>query len=111
MATPESIVKNKVKKVLKEAEAYQFWPVQMGYGAATIDCIGCHEGRFFGIETKAPGKHPTARQRLTIESQQEAGAMVFVIGEAEVITASGMKSYSGIEELEEWLNNPPERAY
>lgn len=96
--TPEGKVKNLVKHMLKKYGAYQFWPVQTGYGAATLDCIGCFEGLFFGIETKAPGRHLTPRQELTVDDMREAKGRVFVIGEREVEGA-----YSGLDELETWL--------
>ena len=98
MATPEGKVKDKVKRLLKKYDCYQFWPVQSGYGAPTLDCLGCCNGFFFGIETKAPGKHPTPRQRLTMEDMESAHGKVFVIGEKLV---DGI--YSGLGELEAWL--------
>lgn len=100
MSTPESKVKNKVKALLKKYDAYQFWPVQTGYGAATLDCLGCHNGRFFSVETKAPGKKLTVRQRDTIERMQGADAKVFVVGEK--LKEDG--EYSGMRELELWLH-------
>lgn len=96
--TPEGKVKARVKKVLKAAGAYQFWPVQMGYGAATVDCIGCYKKMFYAIETKAPGKHPTPRQELTIKDMRDAEGAVFVIGES---FEDG--EYSGMQSLIEWL--------
>ena len=101
MATPESKVKAKVKALLKHHEAYQFWPVQMGYGAATLDCLGCHAGRFFAVETKAPGKKLTVRQEDTASKMREAQGVVFVVGEK--LLDSG--TYSGMTELEKWLKN------
>lgn len=98
--TPEGKVKAKVKKVLKEYRAYQHWPVQAGYGAPTLDCVGCYNHLYFAIETKAPGKKPTPRQQLTIEEMEAAGAKVFVIGEVEI---KDRKTYSGMDELIEWL--------
>lgn len=77
--TPEGKVKNKVKKILDKYGAYYFMPVQTGFGAATLDILACYKGEFFAIETKAPGKKPTARQELTIERMEKAGATVFVI--------------------------------
>ena len=81
--TPEGRVKNAVKKVLTDSKRwgkiYQFWPVQMGYGAATLDCLGCYQGRAFAVETKAPKGKLTARQRLTIREMETAGMTVFVI--------------------------------
>lgn len=81
-ATPEGKVKAVVKKRLDEAGAYNHWPVQTGYGAACLDCHGCHNGIYYAVETKAPGKHPTARQLITIEDIENAGGKVFVIGES-----------------------------
>ena len=93
MATPESRVKEKVKKVLKAHGAYWHMPVQNGMGAPSLDFVGCHFGRYYAIETKAGNKQPTPRQKLTIESIQAAGGKVFVINEE-----------TGTGELEEWLN-------
>lgn len=106
MPTPENKVKAKVKALLKEFSCYQFWPVQTGYGAATLDCIGCHKGRYFSIETKAPGKKLTPRQVLTIEEMRAAGGVIFVIGEymyaADFESKTNIR-YSGMDELHAWL--------
>lgn len=66
MKTPEGKLKDQVKAFLKEKGAYYHMPVQMGYGSPSLDFIGCHQGKFFAIETKAKGKIPTARQNLTM---------------------------------------------
>ena len=118
--TPEGKVKAKVKRLLQKYGCYQFWPVQTGYGAPTLDCLGCHNGFFFGIETKAPGKRPTPRQRLTIEDMEAAEGVVFVVGE-KLLYKKGQPMtgtvklpegkdppapediYSGMGELEAWL--------
>ena len=60
--TPEGKVKRKVKELLNEYGVYQFWPVQTGFGARTLDCLGCHRGQFFAIETKRPGQKMTEQQ-------------------------------------------------
>jgi penicillin-binding protein-related factor A (putative recombinase) len=75
----EKTVKAAVKKRLKELGAFQFWPVQMGLGEATLDCLGCYQGKFFSVETKRPGGKLTTRQKFTIVKMREAGALVFVI--------------------------------
>jgi hypothetical protein len=75
----ENHVKKAVKERLNEIGAYHFWPVQMGLGEACLDCIGCYNGLFFGIETKRPGKMPTQRQLFTAERMRAAGGMVFVV--------------------------------
>lgn len=90
--TPEGKVKALVKKVLSSHEAYYHMPVQSGLGAPTLDFIGCHKGRYFAIETKAPGKKPTERQMLTMGAIRDAGGAVFVVdGETSLAT------------LEQWL--------
>ena len=76
MATPEGKIKAALKKRLNELGVYAFWPVQTGYGAATLDCIGCWQGRFFAIECKAPGKQMTLRQQLVASIIHEAGGLV-----------------------------------
>lgn len=91
-ATPEGKVKKRIKELLVEYGAYSFMPVQNGMGAPTLDFLGMHKGVGFGIEAKAPGKKPTARQEGTIAAMEKAGGKTFVIdGEA------------GYNELENWL--------
>lgn len=78
--TPEGRVKAQVKRLLDKYKArYEFWPVPYGYGASTLDCLVCFCGRFIAIETKAPGKKPTDRQRLIIEKIRAAGGVAIVI--------------------------------
>ncbi len=100
--TPEGKVKNEVKKVLTDSKRwgkiYQFWPVQTGYGAATLDCLGCYQGRSFAIETKAPGGKLTARQKLTIREMEAASMTVFVI--------DGKEKIEDLEMWLEWVGGP-----
>lgn len=78
MKTPESYVRDPVRKWLKEIGAYRFSPVQMGLGATTLDDLCCIKGRFVGIEYKAPGKQPTPRQNLTMaEIMRNGGVAVW----------------------------------
>lgn len=92
--TPEGKVKRKVSKLLKASKGtYYFMPVQTGYGSPTLDYLGCSRGRAFAIETKAPGKQPTARQKVIINEMKQAGMKVFVI-------AGNPSEY---EELRLWL--------
>jgi hypothetical protein len=73
----EADVKRALKAYLKNLGAYQFWPVQTGYGSATIDGLVCYRGRFYGIETKRPGrKEPTPRQRCVMREITGAGGEV-----------------------------------
>lgn len=52
-------------------------PVPSGYGVPTLDFIGCYKGFFFAIETKAPGKEPTPRQRKTIKDIGANGTAIW----------------------------------
>jgi hypothetical protein len=77
--TPEGKTKEQVKKLLKAHGAYYHMPVMNGMGAPTLDFICCHNGRFFAVETKAPGKKPTPRQEQTMTEIAFAGGYVFVV--------------------------------
>lgn len=79
----EKTVKAAVRKRLKEIGAYQFWSVPFGLGDTTVDVLFCYKGIFGGIETKAPGKHPTLRQKITLEKIKAAGGLTFVIDTTE----------------------------
>ena len=107
----EKYVKEQVKKLLKKYGAYYFMPVQTGFGASSLDFIGCHKGRFYGVETKRPGKKMTPRQELVSAQMREAGAAVFLVGDdciwevqdkgyGDIRVAVG---YTGMEQLEGWL--------
>lgn len=82
--TPEGKVKKAVTKVLVEhlstrGGIYWFMPVPGGYGQSSLDYLGCANGRFFAIETKAPGKKPTPRQETMMDRIRAGGGRVFVI--------------------------------
>jgi hypothetical protein len=79
MTTPEGAVKYKVKQLLEKYKAYYYMPVPAGYGKPSLDFVGCYRGQFFAIETKAEGKHATARQSITAQEMISAGAAVFFI--------------------------------
>ncbi len=96
----EAKVKDRVKKLLKEYRCYWFMPVQSGYGSASLDFLGTHRGRFFAVETKAPGKRLSPRQELIADEIRAAGGAVFIIGEAYYDETN---TFSGMELLEAWL--------
>lgn len=78
--TPEGKIKDMTKKLLKKYGAWYFMPVSNGLGAHGIpDIICCHMGKFIAIETKAPGKKPTALQALCHEAIRKAWGEVFVV--------------------------------
>jgi hypothetical protein len=98
MMTPEGKVKKVVRDLLARYDGlYSEWPVPSGYGRATIDCMGCYRGRFFGIETKAPGGKTTPRQDISIAAMRAAGGEVFVID-------------GDVTQLKEWLDAHRDRA-
>jgi hypothetical protein len=93
-ATPEGKVKRKVSTLLSRfPRVYYEMPVPGGFGKTTLDYIGCANGRFFSIETKAPGGKPTERQWSTIRQMERAGAVVRIIDGQE----------HQLKELESWL--------
>jgi len=74
--TPEGAVKVEIKKGLKTIGAYQFWPVQTGFGKRGIDCYACVKGRMIGIEVKrAEGGVLTEIQRKTLQEIRDAGGI------------------------------------
>lgn len=77
--TPEGKVKAQVKKVLDKHGVYYHMPVQNGMGAPTLDFIGCSRGRYYAVETKAPGKKPTERQEVTMGKIRASGGVCFVV--------------------------------
>lgn len=91
--TPEGRVKAQVDALLKQHEAYYLKPVQNGMGAPALDYHGSHQGVAFVIETKAPGKAPTARQLNTLRRIAASGAACFLID-------------GDLTELSNWLTFP-----
>lgn len=102
MRTPEGRVKSKVKALLAQYPVYGNWPVPGGYGEPMLDFVGCLNGRFFAIETKAPGEKLTPRQEFIKSNMESAGGKVFVI--------TGLNSemddpstWTGWADLQSWL--------
>ncbi len=80
--TPEKKVKKKVVEILKQYNAYYFYPVTGGYGASGVpDIIACYNSKFLGIEVKADAKKrgPTALQQKNIRQINDAGGVGVVI--------------------------------
>ena len=92
--TPEGRVKKVVSRLLQDTpEVYYYMPVPGGYGGTTLDYVVCHRGRFCGIETKAPGKKPTARQKQIIAAMERAGGKTFVIDSTDDETMQPLKDW------------------
>jgi len=83
MSTPEGKVKVKVKAMFKRYGIYYHMPVQNGMGEPTLDFVASVNGRFFAVETKAPGKKLTQRQLVTKDKMAKSGAYVFVVSNDE----------------------------
>lgn len=80
--TPEKKVKRKIVDLLKEYNAYYFYPVTGGFGASGVpDVVACVNGRFIGIEAKADLKKnkPTALQKKNLDHIEMAGGIALVI--------------------------------
>lgn len=80
--TPEGKVKKKVAELLKQYDAYYFFPAMGAFGRAGIpDIVGCYRGRFFAVECKAGKGKTTAIQEAEIKKIQSAKGYAFVINE------------------------------
>ena len=89
---PEAKVKKECRAYLKSIGAYVFSPVQMGYGAATVDDLVCMAGVFAGIEYKRPeGGKLTERQKRCLDEIWHAGGRTVVV--------------CSVEELRLWATN------
>lgn len=85
-ATPEKRVKDAVKRYLDEIGAWYFSPVSNGMGRHGIpDVIACLNGRFVGIECKAPGRraNTSALQDREIAGINTAGGVAIVVDDVE----------------------------
>lgn len=80
MTTPEGAVKKEIRTYLTQIGAYQFWPVQMGYGATTVDGLVCYKGWFVAIEVKRPDTRPkpTPRQLTRLDEIKSAGGWTII---------------------------------
>ena len=75
----ERDVKRKLRELLDEIGAYQYWPVPMGLGAATVDVLFCYRGWFYAVETKRPGVNKsTPRQASVLREVAAAGGGIAV---------------------------------
>lgn len=80
MATPESKVKERVKRLLDKFGAYYFMPATAGYGRSGVpDIVGCLNGRFFAVECKAGNGKVTALQQREIERIRAVYGKAFLV--------------------------------
>jgi hypothetical protein len=81
-ATPEKRVKDKCVELIKNFNAYHFFPPANGMGRAGIpDIVVCFKGKFLGIECKAGANKTTALQERELAAIQRAGGSAMVIRE------------------------------
>lgn len=87
--TPESKVKDKIKKILKQHGVYFTMPIGTGYGNAGVpDFLCCvpPRGGFLAIEAKANGGKTTALQDKNIDEILVRGGEAVVIDENGLVT-------------------------
>lgn len=95
--TPEGKAKAKVKRLLKKAGCYFFFPPGTMYGSSGIpDIIGCKNGVFFGVEVKAD-TDVTALQQKNLDDIVSHGGKSFVVR----IRLDGREE--GLNELKQFL--------
>lgn len=74
-----------------------FMPVSNGMGVTGIpDFLGEYKGRFFAIETKVPGKSPTALQQAQLSALYITGALEVVVHDLVDLTALRVRLLKGI---------------
>ena len=92
MATPESKVKEKIKKILKEHGAYYAMPMGTGYGNSGVpDFLVCLQGQFVAVEAKAGKGTPTALQEKNLRDIKVSGGYAWVVNE------------ENLDEFKEWV--------
>jgi hypothetical protein len=70
---------------------YKAWQGMMSKKGVS-DIIGCYKGRFFAIEVKRPGRHPTDAQQLFLKQVTEAGGLgILAYDVGMVATALGLE--------------------
>ncbi len=81
-ATPEKKVKDKVVAILKQEDAYYFFPATHGFGRSGVpDVVACVNGYFLAVECKAGKNKITALQAREIQSIRRANGVAVVVNE------------------------------
>lgn len=83
----ERVTKEDIKAYLTEIGAEYFMPVQTGYGARTVDILGCLRGHFFAIEVKRDldKKGLTGPQLRELRRWERAGAIVLAVDDVDQV--------------------------
>jgi hypothetical protein len=89
--TPEGMVKQHIKKILKDAGAYFCMPVSNGMGRHGVpDFLVCYRGKFIGIEAKAGRGTTTALQDRELAEIVQAGGVSLIINENDLDYLKGI---------------------
>jgi hypothetical protein len=100
-ATPEALVKKKVRDILNKEGAYYVMPVTGGYGnSGAPDFLVSYGGKFVGIECKANKGKVTALQLKNLKSIADTGGQALVINEFNVVQLSQLLK-EGVSNYEE----------
>lgn len=92
-ATPEALVKKKIRKILDEAGVYYAMPIGTGYGNSGVpDFLACAGGKFIAIEAKAGKGKTTALQESHLSRIRGAGGTAVVINEDNLHTLKELLS-------------------
>ena len=77
----EQTIINQIKAYLVGVPNLFFWKTHGGqFGTAGIpDIIICYRGKFIALEVKAPGREPTALQKLVLNRITDAGGIATVV--------------------------------
>ncbi len=90
----EKWVKAQVVKMLKELDAYYFYPVASGYMSAGVpDIVVCYKSHFVGIECKAGKNKTTVIQDRNLVAIKKNGGIAVVVNE------------NNLDELKEMLHD------
>jgi len=88
--TPEAKVKKKINAALDAVGAYHVNYIGgLAGNNGTPDIIGCHRGRFFGIEAKAGTNKPTDLQMKRLQQIADTGGLALVINETNILYLVG----------------------
>lgn len=81
-ATPEALVKKKIRAILDAHGVYYAMPIGTGYGNSGVpDFLCCINGMFLAIEAKAGKGKTTALQDAHIDKIRTNGGAAVVINE------------------------------
>jgi len=87
-STPENLVKRRIREYLKKKRVYCFAAAAGPFSVHGVpDLICCYQGRFIGIEVKAPGKasNVTKNQRYHLDQIKANGGLAIVADNVDTV--------------------------